>query len=484
MEDDKKKYEDALERCKKEFNFSNLAYSHEEIKQRLEHVFPELKESEDEKARNEIMEFIYWAVDRGSITEKQREKSNLWIAWLEKQGERKQNITNLISDLENYFATTTKEQQKKDWDEIKNWEEKHFNHDKYIEQKPADQVKPKFKVDDWITIDNPCQIISIEENYIVQYCDDEKTREISKKFCESHFHLWTIQDAKDGDVLYHKSPLTGIEYIVMSKGINGYGNIDSYFRYNSVDGFGTYIPSVFKAKLDDITPATKEQRDFLFQEMKEAGYEWDVEKKELKKIEQKPTEWSEKETYIEDIISCLEYLEIEDTERQYNGDRCVNPMRYKPMIDWLKSIKPQPKEEWTINNAKPGDILHTSSTSSSKTFIFKGIRNDEHGSVECFCCYDSEDGFLKGEEVLIGWKTDKYRLATPEQCIELGRIMGKAGYIFYFETNQLRKFNVSRWKPSDEQMNLLEELVEDNNQRYFYTTLRSLYQDLKKIREK
>ena len=30
------------------------------------------------------------------------------------------------------------------------------------------------------------------------------------------------------------------------------------------------------------TPATKEQRDLLFQKMKEAGYEWDAEKKELK----------------------------------------------------------------------------------------------------------------------------------------------------------------------------------------------------------
>ena len=36
----------------------------------------------------------------------------------------------------------------------------------------------------------------------------------------------------------------------------------------------------------NIFPATKEQCDFLFQEMKEAGYEWDAEKKELKKIEQ------------------------------------------------------------------------------------------------------------------------------------------------------------------------------------------------------
>lgn len=49
--DYEKKYKEALERCKKEFNFNNLAYSHEEIRERLERVFPELKETEDEIVR-------------------------------------------------------------------------------------------------------------------------------------------------------------------------------------------------------------------------------------------------------------------------------------------------------------------------------------------------------------------------------------------------------------------------------------------------
>ena len=38
------------------------------------------------------------------------------------------------------------------------------------------------------------------------------------------------------------------------------------------------------------------------------------------------------------------------------------------------------------------------------------------------------------------------------------------------------------WKPSDEQIELLEVLVEDNNQRYFYPTLNSLYEQLKKLK--
>lgn len=53
----------------------------------LESVFPELRESEDERIRREIIDFICQKIDRGSVTKEQREKSNSWLAWLEKQKE-------------------------------------------------------------------------------------------------------------------------------------------------------------------------------------------------------------------------------------------------------------------------------------------------------------------------------------------------------------------------------------------------------------
>lgn len=55
-----------------------------------------------------------------------------------------------------------------------------------------------------------------------------------------------------------------------------------------------------------ITPATKEQRDLLFQEMHEAGYEWDSEKRKLKKIEQ-VSNWSEENEGR--LKSCLNILQ-------------------------------------------------------------------------------------------------------------------------------------------------------------------------------
>lgn len=71
--DFKEKYQEALERAKKGLP--------------IVEVFPELKESEDEMIRKEIVDFIYWAIDRGSITKKQLEMSGSWIAYLEKKKE-------------------------------------------------------------------------------------------------------------------------------------------------------------------------------------------------------------------------------------------------------------------------------------------------------------------------------------------------------------------------------------------------------------
>ena len=70
--------------------------------------------------------------------------------------------------------------------------------------------------------------------------------------------------------------------------------------------------------------------------MKEAGYEWDAEKKELKKIEQKPTEWSEED----DLIRTEAIYFINEFQK---SDRCVNENDMRNSVtceNWLKSLKP------------------------------------------------------------------------------------------------------------------------------------------------
>lgn len=170
------------------------------------------------------------------------------------------------------------------WDaekkELKKIEQNPFDYENAnIPQKDfAPKAEPKFKVGDWV-VDNRCgevrQVVFLEDDGY----EFPSGGWVSYEDANKHFHLWTIEDAKDGDVLYCKN--NGIEYIVMNKGINESGNIDSYFRYNSLGGFGIDIPSVLSVKYDSITPATKEQRDKLEKAMLKAGYTWNTEKKEL-----------------------------------------------------------------------------------------------------------------------------------------------------------------------------------------------------------
>ena len=62
----------------------------------LEGVFPELKESEDERIRKELIAEVKDQIDcipapdcRDKEDEKALKKLNKWLAWLEKQGEQK-----------------------------------------------------------------------------------------------------------------------------------------------------------------------------------------------------------------------------------------------------------------------------------------------------------------------------------------------------------------------------------------------------------
>ena len=77
--DYKKKYENALEWARQVLN-GECGF----IRKEVEEVFPELKESEGERIRKDILAFIR---REGQYIDKY--KWHKWIAWLEKQGEQK-----------------------------------------------------------------------------------------------------------------------------------------------------------------------------------------------------------------------------------------------------------------------------------------------------------------------------------------------------------------------------------------------------------
>ncbi len=222
----------------------------------------------------------------------------------------------------------------------------------YGDQKPVDKVEPKFNVGDWIVrnydssinIDySICKITNVENgNYTIESIYGYKGYNAFEIF-EKNYHIWTIQDAKDGDVLYSPEG-KGVEAISIVRG------------WKKVDGIRTLCASlVFRVKdnefieggigaiwwegvIDQFFPATKEQRDLLFQKMKEAGYEWDEENKKLKKSEHEPTWSKEDEEMLEDIRFNF----------TYNKEKMTDALitQYDRFFDKIKSLKPQPKQEW------------------------------------------------------------------------------------------------------------------------------------------
>lgn len=159
-------------------------------------------------------------------------------------------------------------------------------------QKSVDKVEPKFHEGDW-TVSNldgkARQISEVHyDEYNSYYVVDGKSVNL-EEYDRLH-HLWTIQDAKDGDVLATKS-----ENVFIFKGLLDRLRPKSPVAYCGNNGrLGFFISASNNNRWTDeaVVPATKEQRDLLFQKMKKAGYTFDFEKKELKKIEQKSVEQS------------------------------------------------------------------------------------------------------------------------------------------------------------------------------------------------
>lgn len=145
-------------------------------------------------------------------------------------------------------------------------------------------IEPQFKVGDSI-VNDYCSGKVIEITNDAYLLDTGQGIPLS---CEHNVHLWTIQDAKDGDVLACYSEVKGkpIEQVGIFKqyvGRHG-GCSNAFLTHTGIDWDGNIIINGYMGSTN-ILPATKEQRDQFFKKMKEAGYQWDADKKELHKIQ-------------------------------------------------------------------------------------------------------------------------------------------------------------------------------------------------------
>ena len=156
------------------------------------------------------------------------------------------------------------------------------------EQKYADKIEPRFKVGDWVAnkFGDSWHIDSLDKkNYQVS---DGKGNYIYFLISEQdEMHFWTIQDAKDGDVLSFYSEYKSNKMVqvgMIEKYVGKHGGCSNTFKMYVGVNWDNNLQMGEYMGCSDIHPATKEQRDFLFQKIKESGYKWNAETKTLEKL--------------------------------------------------------------------------------------------------------------------------------------------------------------------------------------------------------
>lgn len=433
IEEKARRYDKAIERAEKWCNAPNVNKIPTFANRVIEEIFPELKESEDEKIRKELIRAfkslntikVWNGIERTDI-----------LTWLEKQGEHKPDTNCLLS-----------------WSEI----------DEKMLQSLEGIVK-----DYWAKAEQEKNEIKIKEASNVSY------------------FLKTIQ----------KSPLCWIKcsdglpnrdgnYLVVTDG--RHNDVYDIARYDSIEGwhkaskiiYWMPIPqlnnkSIIEQKpADKVEPkkeATSELTPFeaeLFSMMSDAwqGYlrgedvnitkivkEYSSELLE-RANEQKPTVWSEKDETIANALT-----------KAANDNVLYGYVGKSKLLEWLKSLKDrvQPKQEWSEEDEY------------NVAFIVETLLGLD-GDKEYLSKYKSMANWLKSLRLQNWTKEDKERYIS---CLQrLGTGNPEQPETINSKWFKEHVYSKPQWKPSDEQMTQLRKYCPDNR------SLTSLYEQLKKLRE-
>ena len=190
-------------------------------------------------------------------------------------------------------------------------------------------IKQNFNIGDWVVQNNdPSDILFVNEKQNDLYGVFDKDGDYSYASYETlinNYHLWTIKDAKDGDILMIDDMLVMFQ--------DNFDNcIDTYCHLEDDIEQWSFNSSfkMFKKDGCTINPADPENRKFLLRKMKEAGYEWDDEKKELVKIKK----------VDEDKIKSTVYHLINDrrmTENVTHGKDSYDDIKFEDILKWIEN---------------------------------------------------------------------------------------------------------------------------------------------------
>ena len=471
---------------------ANLPYYKEDImskvKEFVDYLIPELKEKESVDENERMWKLIKkyahsnisdMVLDYDNITREQLE------SWLEKESKQKPIIegtfVNTDEVREDFMQEVYRVLDADPTNDRANQIIDAFDHLPTITiQKPCDNVEPKFHEGEWIigNKDNTVHQVkaAIKNVSNGKYAYDLIDGGYISTSHESDYHLWTIKDAKDGNVIFNSSTASHETFIF--KNIDENGNVECYFAYDSEDGFreGKYH---FIGRATNSKPATKEQYDSLMKAMSKAGYTFDFNKKELKKIEQKPLQWNISDYRTWQYI-VADVLTKKDGIGQYLDDGfCKNIAKYM-QEEWSKKL--------CLNK-------HTSWNEEDESMLTRciGILGK---------CYMGELPTKVEEELnWLKYLSDRVQLQPKQEWSKEDEDIIKFlishfcvshyNRSFQFTTNKLithdeliEKIRNLRphWKPSDNQMDALDYYA---NSICTYSDrqddLRSLFNDLKKL---
>ena len=239
IEEKAKAYDEAIKRAKE---LLEIGVKDTRDKRVVLSFFPELKESEDERTRKELINFVNSHLAGFPQCEK-------YITWLEKQGDNADKVVYSDYDsIDPYFG------------------------------KPINKVEPKYKIGDWVVFSNHHQSIyqveKIENGYYILRHTHGGTFRICVLHDES-LRLWNFNDdAKEGDVL----DANGAPFIYKKH------DKDCVYFYCGVNLAGEFIEAngidIWNNNYK-VYPATKEQRDTLEKAMLKAGCKRNKEERKL-----------------------------------------------------------------------------------------------------------------------------------------------------------------------------------------------------------
>ena len=457
IEQKAKAYDEALERAKQII----LDYDYDEHNNVFMEIFPELMESEDERIKKALIRFHKSTIDIDGI------KGNEIVDWIEKQGEQKPTVE--MKSAEESLGIDS-ETYNKIVDECI-----------YGEQKHDDKVEPKFEVGNIIT--NGKIICKVDENENNKYHGwFGYNKDFSVHYSDipdiENWHKWTIKDAKDGDVL-----ATEDNCICIFDNTVEEGKYPFAYCGLSMYGFKVYDRTL-PFTHDNVYPVTKEQRDLLFQKMKESRYEWDAEKKELRKIEQKPAEW--KQENVEELS------EFENAMMHigysFFGERGgLDPndtSSVKVQAQYLLELAQKPAEWSEEDEHRVKDTI----------YFLETAKKHYASTVELDACIDwlkslkpqNRDTYNPYKEVVssIAEMCDKYKSFSDDRANDfVNNVKVKCKDAKEYDSI----YPQNTWKPSEDQMDALYTYI--YNPQYFNSPdprmelVISVYEDLKKLME-